>query len=70
MFPTQIHDLNTWNAAHIAGLIVIVAALCAIVWVAMSVYEVQPPPWVVKIFWIVVVCFVCLFAIKLIASMW
>lgn len=55
---------------QLATFIVIVAAICALVWIAMRQFGVQPPPWVAQVFWVVVVAFVVILAIKLVASMW
>ncbi len=49
--------------------IVIFAAVIAVVYVALNYFEVAPPPWAVKIFWIVIVAAVAIFAIRLLLSM-
>lgn len=49
--------------------IVVIAAVVALVYVALRKFGIQIPEWVVQVFWIVVVAFVVIFAIKLVASM-
>lgn len=51
----------------IAGLaitIIIIAAVAAIVFVACRAMGLAIPGWVINVFWIVVVAFVCIVAIK------
>lgn len=51
----------------IAGLaitIILIAAVAAIVFVACRAMGVAIPGWVINVFWIVVVAFVCIVAIK------
>ena len=51
----------------IAGLaitIIFVAAVCAIVFIACKAMGVEIPGWVVQVFWVLVIAFVCVFAIK------
>lgn len=49
--------------------IVIIAACVALAYVAMRHFEVTPPAWAIKVFWIVVVAIVVIFAIRLVASL-
>lgn len=49
--------------------VVIVAACVGIVYVALRQFGVGVPPWVVQIFWIVVVAVVAIFAIRLVLSL-
>jgi hypothetical protein len=59
-----------WGVVDLAILIVVIAAIVALVFVALRQFGVAIPAWVVQVFWILVVCFVIIFAIKLVASMW
>jgi hypothetical protein len=52
------------SIAGIAILIIIVAAIVAIVFVACRAMGVSIPGWVVHVFWIVVIAVVCILAIK------
>ncbi len=52
----------------IVALIVLIGAI-GILYVVLRQTGVQIPPFVVQIFWIVVVCFVAIFAIRLLMSM-
>jgi len=58
-----------YSIGEIAIAIVVIAAIVAIVIVALRYFEVSPPPWVVKIFWICVVAFVAIVAIKFLVSL-
>lgn len=49
--------------------VVIIAACVALVYVALRQFNVTIPPWVIQVFWIVVVAFVVIFAIRLVLSM-
>lgn len=59
-----------YSVVNVAIAIVIIAAIVALVYVALRQFGVGIPPWVATIFWIVVVAFVVILAIKLVASMW
>jgi hypothetical protein len=51
----------------IAGLaiwIILVAAIAAIVFIACKAMGVAIPPWVVQVFWVLVIAVVCIVAIK------
>lgn len=50
-------------------LIVVVAACIALVYVALRQFGIGIPGWAVQVFWIVVVAFVVICAIKLVLSM-
>lgn len=58
-----------YSLAHILILIVVLAACCALVWIALNQFGVSIPGWVMQVFWVVVVAFVVIFAIKLVLSM-
>jgi hypothetical protein len=49
--------------------IIILCGVIGILFVVMKQTGVQVPPWIVTIFWIVLVCFVAIFAIRLLLSM-
>lgn len=61
--------LAGWSLQSLIIAIVIIAAAVGVMIVALKVFEVSIPPWVVKIFWIVLVAFVAIFAIRLLFSM-
>ena len=61
--------MNAWGLVDIAVAIVIIAAVVALVYVALNQFGVSIPQWVQHVFWIVVVAFVVIFAIRLIAGM-
>lgn len=56
----------------IAGLaiaIILIAAVAAIVFIALRQMGVAIPPWVIQVFWVLVVAFVCIAAIRFLLSM-
>lgn len=52
-----------------AILIVIVAAIIAVVWIALTQFGIIIPSWVVKVFWILVLTVVIIAAIKFLAGL-
>ncbi len=61
--------IATWSLVDFIIAIIIIAGCVGILYVFLGVAGVQIPPWVIRVFWIVVACVVCIFAIRLIASM-
>ena len=57
------------DIAHLLILIVVVAALIALMYVALNYFGVGIPSWVVRIFWIVVVAVVVIYAIRLLVGL-
>lgn len=61
-----------WRAmsfGEILVLIIVVAACIGILYVALRAFGVGIPPWVVQIFWIVVVAFVAILAIRFVLTL-
>lgn len=58
-----------FGIVELAILIVIVAAVIALVYVALRQFGIAIPGWVQQIFWIVVVAFCVIAAIRLVAGM-
>jgi hypothetical protein len=58
-----------WSIQQAAIAIVVIAAVVALVYVALRQFGVAIPEWVQRCFWIVVVCLVVIFCIKLVFSM-
>ncbi len=54
---------------QIAIYVVIVAAICACVFVALRQFGIAIPNWVVQLFWILVVAFVVILAIRFLMSL-
>ncbi len=65
----QMQQIRSWGIAEIAIAIVIIAAIVALVYVALRQFGVGIPQWVQTVFWIIVVAFVIIFAIRLVAGM-
>ncbi len=61
--------LNGIGIGQLAIYVVIIAALVALVFVALRQFGIQIPAWVVQVFWILVVAFVVILAIRLLLSM-
>lgn len=69
MIAMFVGPVGSWSIAEFAIAIVAIAAIVALVYVALNKFGVQIPDWVKQVFWIIVVAFVVIFAIKLVASM-
>ncbi len=61
--------IASWGVVEIAITIVIIAAIVALVYVALQQFGVAIPGWVQHVFWICVVAFVIIFAIRVVAGM-
>lgn len=61
--------LRTWGVGEIAILVVVVAAIVALVYVALRQFGISIPAWVTQVAWILVVAFVVIIAIRLVMSM-
>lgn len=69
MLANVLNSFHGWSLENILVAIVLIAAGIALVVVALRVFDVWPPPWAVQVFWIVIVAFVVVVAIRLIMSM-
>lgn len=61
--------IRAWSFVDFLIFIVIVAACVALVYVALRQFGITIPPWVVQVFWIVVVAVVVIFAIRFVAGL-
>lgn len=61
--------VKSWSIAELCIAIVVVAACVGLVYVALNKFGVAIPDWVAQVFWIIVVAFVVIFAIRLVSSM-
>ena len=61
--------LAGYTIGEIAIAIIIIGAVVGIVYVALQQFGVAIPPWVVRIFWIVVVAIVAILAIRFLLSL-
>lgn len=61
-------NFQAWTLEGILIAVVVIAAAVGIVLVAIRVFGIEIPSWVVHIFWIVVVAFVAIVAIRLVFS--
>lgn len=61
--------ISGYSIGQIAITVVIVAAVCALVAVALRQFKITIPEWVVHVFWILVVACVVILAIKLVLSL-
>ncbi len=62
-------QIGGYSIVHLLIMAIVIAGVIAIAYVGFRKLGVQPPDWIVQIFWIVVVVVVCIFAIKLIMGM-
>ncbi len=62
-------NIATWGLVDIIIFIVIIAACVGIMYIALQQFGVSIPPFIVKIFWIVVVCIVAIIAIRFVAGL-
>ncbi len=58
-----------YSLIQVVIFIIILCGVFGVLFVVMKQTGVQIPPWIMTIFWIVVVCFVAIFAIRLLMSM-
>lgn len=58
-----------WSVIDLLIFVVILAAVIALVYIALRQFGVSIPGWVLQCFWVVVVCFVVIFCIRLVAGM-
>lgn len=63
------NNFHHWGIGEIAIAIVVIAAVVALVVVALRQFKVTIPPWVIQVFWILVVAFVVILAIKFVLSL-
>jgi len=61
--------LRGYSIPDMAIGVVILAAVIALVFLAMHVFKVTPPPWVIHAAWIVIAAGVIIFCIRLVSSM-
>lgn len=69
MIPLMADIVIGGGILNILIYMIVIAAVIAIVYVALQQFGIAIPPWAAKIFWIVVVAFVAIFAIRVILSM-
>jgi uncharacterized protein (DUF983 family) len=65
-----LHNSTDWSVGGILIAIIIVAGMCAVVWVVLKAMGVQIPMWVVHVLWIVFAVIIGVVAIKFLISMW
>lgn len=61
--------IQTWGIGDFLIAVVIVCGAVAVAYIACKAMGVMPPPWLIQIFWIVLIVVVAIFAIRLILSM-
>jgi uncharacterized protein (DUF983 family) len=66
---TALAVLAGYSLTQLAVAVIILAGICAVVWIAMRAMGVSPPPWIVQVLWVVVVVVVCVCAVKFLSSM-
>jgi hypothetical protein len=58
-----------WGLAELLIAVVVVAAAVALVYIALRQFKYEIPAWVIQVFWIVVVAFVVILAIRFVMSL-
>jgi hypothetical protein len=58
-----------WGFGELAILVIIIAAVVAVVFIGTKAMGVAIPQWVISVFWVLVIAFVCIVAIRLLMSM-
>lgn len=61
--------VRPYSFTELAIWLVVVSAVIALVYIALKQFNISIPSWVVNIFWILLVAFVVIFAIRLVSSM-
>ena len=69
VFSQVLGSPRTWGFGDIMVAIIIVAAVICITWLALRHFGVEIPQIAVQIFWIVVVAFLAVLAIKFLLAM-
>lgn len=62
-------NFDTNNVGHLAIMAVVIGAIAAVLWVALTYFGIIIPYWVITIFWICVVAFIVVAAIKFLMRM-
>jgi hypothetical protein len=59
----------SYSLVEVAIAVVIIAAVCGLVWVALRQFQIAIPQWAIQVFWIVVVAAVVIFAIRFLTTL-
>lgn len=57
-----------YSIAEIAIAIIVLAAVCALVSIALRQYNITIPPWVSNAFWVVVIAIVLILAVRIVTQ--
>ena len=69
MFAVLLGIRAGWSISEIAIAIVVIAAIVALVVIGLNKFNITIPPWVQNVFWVCVVAFVLVMAIRFVASL-
>ena len=69
MFLAHTDFFLGYSIKQLAISVVIIAAVIALVWIALKRFG-PPPPWVMEVFWVVIVTVVIIVAIHFVSSLW
>jgi hypothetical protein len=58
-----------WGWVELAIFVVVFAAVCALVWIALKQFGVTVPEWARQAVWVVVIAFVVILLIRIVASL-
>lgn len=62
--------ISTWGVGSLAIAIVVIVGICVIVGIVLQKLGWSIPDWVIKIFWVLVIVVVAVWAIKFLLSIW
>lgn len=62
-------QIGSYSVGQIAIAIVVLAAVCALVFVALRQFNIAIPEWVKQVLWIVIVAIVVILAIRFVIAM-
>lgn len=69
LLPLAQAIIGGYSIVQIVIAIIVIAAVVGILYIALQQFGVTIPPFVVKVFWILVCAVVCILAIKFLASL-
>lgn len=61
--------VRSWGIGEIAIAIVVIAAICALVMIALSKFGIAIPEWIKQVIWVVIAAMVIILAIQFVMSL-
>lgn len=60
--------IGGYSLVHVAIILVVIAAVCALVWIALQQFGIAIPAWVIQVMWVLIVSLVIILAIKIVSG--